>query len=113
MLAERAIFGIEIFLPERRRLDDMAVAIEYREVFGRHLRPPLAPVDRRLWFERGADFFFGRPPAGALDLGDPVADDRRRRLHLVEAASIRAEELGLVLLRQIVFLHRLDRPPRV
>src|SRR5580693_1074735 len=39
VLAERAVLRFEVFLPERGWLDDVAVAIEYREVFTRH--PPL------------------------------------------------------------------------
>src|ERR1051326_8163442 len=38
MLAERAVFGIEISVPERWRLDDMAVAVEDREVLICHRR---------------------------------------------------------------------------
>src|ERR1051326_490827 len=33
MLAERAVFGIEISVPERGRLDNMAVAVKAREFF--------------------------------------------------------------------------------
>jgi hypothetical protein len=32
VLAESAVFRFQVFLPQRRRLDDMAVAVEYREV---------------------------------------------------------------------------------
>src|SRR4051794_1885941 len=70
-------------------------------------------ADRCLGPQRGADLFVGRPPVGALDLGDAVADDSGRRLYLVEPAGVGAEEFGLILLRQIVFLHRFDRPPDV
>src|SRR5580704_9959433 len=37
MLAERAVLEVKVFLPQRRRLDDVAVGIEYRKVFLRHL----------------------------------------------------------------------------
>src|ERR1700739_3205941 len=37
MLAERAVLEVKVFFPQRRRLDDVAVAIEYRKVFLRHL----------------------------------------------------------------------------
>src|ERR1700747_2743423 len=33
MLAERAVLEVKVFLPQRRRLDDVAVGIEYRKVF--------------------------------------------------------------------------------
>src|SRR5438094_9944145 len=36
VLAERAVLGIEVFLPQRGRLDDMAVAVEHRKVFTCH-----------------------------------------------------------------------------
>src|SRR5690242_17623006 len=36
VLAEGAVFGIEVFLPKRRRLDDMAVAVEHQEILARH-----------------------------------------------------------------------------
>ena len=36
VLAERAVLGIEVFLPQRGRLDDMAVGVEYNEVFRHH-----------------------------------------------------------------------------
>src|SRR5437762_6637119 len=68
---------------------------------------------RRFGAQRRANFLFGRPPARTFDLGDAVTDDRGRRLHLVEPTGVGAEELGLVLLRQPVLLHRLDRPPGV
>src|SRR6516165_214468 len=68
---------------------------------------------RRLGTQRSADFLFGRPPIRALDLGDALADDVGRRLHLVEAAGVGAEELGLIFLRQPIFLHGFDRAPSV
>src|SRR5215469_16171623 len=44
VLAERAVLRVEVFLPKRRRLDDMAVAVEYYELLGRHDRlPPAQP----------------------------------------------------------------------
>jgi len=36
VLPERAVLGIEILFPQRRRLDDMAVAVEDGEIFRRH-----------------------------------------------------------------------------
>src|SRR4029077_1691282 len=36
VLAERAVLRLQVFLPERRRLDDMAVGVERYEVLGRH-----------------------------------------------------------------------------
>src|SRR5215469_5693457 len=77
------------------------------------LGAPLASGNRRLRAQCGVDFLVGRPPIGALDLGDAIADDLGRRLYLVEAAGIAAEELGLVFDRQAVLLHRLDRSPGV
>src|SRR5438105_10528387 len=44
--------------------------------------PSAWPANRRLRLQRGVDFFFGRPPIRPLDLGDAVADDLGRRLHL-------------------------------
>src|SRR5438067_1587753 len=55
--------------------------------------PSAWPGDRRRGLQRGADLLFGRPPIRTLDLGDAVADDVGRRLHLVEAAGVAAEEL--------------------
>src|SRR5438477_12819026 len=46
MLAERSIFGVEVFLPQRRRLDDVAVAVENDEVLCRTHFPSLG-----LWGE--------------------------------------------------------------
>ena len=40
MLAQHAVFRLQIFLPQRRRLDHMAVGVEHREIFRRH---PLLP----------------------------------------------------------------------
>jgi hypothetical protein len=37
MLAEGAVLTVKVFLPQRRRFDDVAVGIEYRKVFLRHL----------------------------------------------------------------------------
>src|SRR5580704_17513756 len=37
MLAERAVLEVKVFLPQRRRLDDVAIGIEYRKVLLRHL----------------------------------------------------------------------------
>jgi hypothetical protein len=37
MLAECAVFGIEVFLPQCRRLDDVAVAVEHGKILARHL----------------------------------------------------------------------------
>src|SRR6267378_2187274 len=36
VLPERPVLGVEIFLPQRRRLDDMAVAVEHYEILGSH-----------------------------------------------------------------------------
>src|SRR6266850_6675782 len=36
VFAERAVLGVEIFLPQQGRLDDMAVAVEHYEVLSRH-----------------------------------------------------------------------------
>jgi hypothetical protein len=41
VLAWRSVFQLEIFLPQRGRLDDMAVAVEYREILRRHSLPPV------------------------------------------------------------------------
>src|SRR5207302_9291159 len=71
------------------------------------------PPHRRLRAQRGAHFLVRRPPVGALDLGNALADDVGRRLHLVEAAGVGAQELGLILLRQPVFLHGFDGAPSV
>src|SRR5215469_2530516 len=38
MLAERAVLRVEISLPQRGRLDDVAVAVKHCKVFGRHPR---------------------------------------------------------------------------
>ena len=40
VLAERAVFRFEVFLPELGRFDDMAVGVEHRKIFRRH---PLLP----------------------------------------------------------------------
>src|ERR1700758_2392231 len=69
--------------------------------------------DRGLRAQRGAHFLLGWPPVRALDLGDSLSDDVGRGLHLVESPCVGAEELGLILLRQPVFLHGLDRAPGV
>src|SRR4249920_3060414 len=44
----------------------------------------LSPGDRRVRPQGGADFLVGRPPIGALDLADALADDRAGRRHVVE-----------------------------
>ena len=46
VLAERAVFRVKVFVPERRRLDDVAVAVEHREIFARHggLRCPVLRI---------------------------------------------------------------------
>src|SRR4029077_1922294 len=36
VLSERPVLGVEIFPPQRRRLDDMAVAVEHYEILGSH-----------------------------------------------------------------------------
>src|SRR6266446_2795180 len=131
VFAERAVLGVEIFLPYQGRLDDMAVAVEHYEVLSRHSFLPLlrrsarrghcgassdavwtradrdetgslsrrdGPVklpDRRLGPQRGADFLLRRPPVRALDLRDTLADDVGRRLHVVEAPGVGAQEFGL------------------
>src|SRR5215469_5737738 len=110
---ERAVFGIEIFLPQRRRFDDMAVAVEHRDILRCRHTDLLAAGHGCFGTQRGANFFLGRPPVGALDLRDAVANDRCRGLHLVEAAGIGAEELDLIVPGQPVLLHRLDGAPRV
>ena len=40
VFAERAVLGVEVILPQRGRLDDMAVGVEYREIL---LHQPLLP----------------------------------------------------------------------
>src|SRR5215469_1617265 len=67
----------------------------------------------RLGAQRGVDFLISRPPVRALDLGDALAGDIRRRLHLVGPAGVGPKELGPILLWQPVFLHRLNRAPDV
>src|SRR6266446_8827904 len=151
VLPERPVLGVEIFLPQRRRLDDMAVAVEHYEILGSHpfLRLYASPLvnvivarramqsrcvasqsrrdcvalavgtaslrlpDRRLGPQRSADFLFRWPPVRAIDLGDALADDVDRRLHVIEAPGVGAQEFGLILLRQAVCLHRLHRAPGV
>src|SRR5215469_13332821 len=73
----------------------------------------LSAGNRRFGAQRSTDFLVGRPPVRPLDLGDAGADDVSRRLYLVEASGVGAEEFGLLLLRQPMFLHRLDRAPGV
>src|SRR3954451_14773583 len=36
VLAERAVFRVKVLVPERWQLDDVAIAIEHREIFARH-----------------------------------------------------------------------------
>src|SRR5262249_34176490 len=38
VLAKRAVFWVQVFLPQRRRLDDMAVTADHYEVLGCHDR---------------------------------------------------------------------------
>jgi len=40
VLAERAVLRVQVFLPQRKRLDDMAVGVKHWKVFGRHPAPP-------------------------------------------------------------------------
>src|SRR5215813_2695648 len=42
----RAVLGIQVFFPQRQRLDDMAVVVEHCEVLGRHDRLPPAQTRR-------------------------------------------------------------------
>src|SRR5204862_4528304 len=88
-----------------------------------HVSPPVhhaasnklasAPADRRLRTQRRAHFLLGWPPVRTFDLGNAIADDVGRRLDLVEASRIGAEEFRLILLWQPVLLHCLDGPPGV
>jgi hypothetical protein len=48
--------------------------------------------DRRLGPQRGADFLLRRPPVRALNLGDTLAHDIGRRLHIVEAPGVGAQK---------------------
>src|SRR5262249_33186324 len=48
-----------------------------------------------------------------LDFTDPLPDDRRGRLDVVQAASVGPQELGLVSDGQSALLHRLDGPPGI
>src|SRR6266478_726042 len=45
VLAERAVLRVQVFLPERRRLDNMAVGVEHYEVLGRHWPPPACSAE--------------------------------------------------------------------
>src|SRR5438477_7477996 len=72
-----------------------------------------APADRRLRTQRRAHFLLGWPPVRTFDLGNAIADDVGRRLDLVEAPRIGAEEFRLILLREPVLLHCLDGPPGI
>src|SRR5262249_32804887 len=47
LLAERSIFGIKVFFPQRGRLDDMAVAVENDEVLWRTHFPSLGLLVNR------------------------------------------------------------------
>ena len=40
VFAERAVLRVQVFFPQRRRFDDVAIAVEYQEVLSRHDRLP-------------------------------------------------------------------------
>jgi hypothetical protein len=40
VLAECAVLRLEVFLPQRGRLDEMAITVEYREIPRSHSLPP-------------------------------------------------------------------------
>src|SRR5215510_16597781 len=87
-----------------------------------HVEGPMARVpwarrlpagDRGLRLEGRLDLLIRRPPVRPLDFTDPLPDDRRGRLDVVQAASVGPQELGLVSDGQSALLHRLDGPPGI
>src|SRR2546429_6161203 len=73
----------------------------------------LATGDGGFWPEGRFDLLLSGPPVRPLDCTDPLPDDRRGRLDVVQAAGVSPQERGLVGDGQPALLHRLDGPPGI